>query len=266
MASTTTRVKYNALLVLDQPTTVAPKAKYGPHLPSRQCSAFVHDETPRIRVNIQTARSRSKRGALVDRGANGGILGDDAIVTLQHTREVDVTGIDNHELNGLKMVDASAKIETQLGPAILIMRQYAYYGRGRSIHSAGQIEHYKNDVNDKSLRVDGGKQRIKTNEGYIIPLDIINGLPYIKMVPNTKDEFESLPHILLTSGDEWDPKVLDLTLTGTEDWYNTIKELDDGLISTPFDQHGNYKRRTITTAQDEVDNSDIEDLGETNFR
>ena len=47
---------------------------------------------------------RSKRGALVDRGANGGILGDDARVILQHKREVDVTGIDNHELNALKIV------------------------------------------------------------------------------------------------------------------------------------------------------------------
>jgi hypothetical protein len=34
---------------------------------------------------------------LVDRGANGGI-GNDARVHHVHLREVDVTGIDNHEL------------------------------------------------------------------------------------------------------------------------------------------------------------------------
>jgi hypothetical protein len=48
----------------------------------------------------------------VDRGANGGIIGNDARVHHVHLREVDVTGIDNHELNSLKLVDAGAKIMT----------------------------------------------------------------------------------------------------------------------------------------------------------
>ena len=140
----------------------------------------------------------------MDRGANGGILGCDANVILTHTREVDVTGIDNHELNALKLVDASAKVITQLGPAIVILRQYAYHGRDRSIHSAGQIEHYKNIVNDRSMKV-GGSQHVRTNDGYILPLDIINGLPYLKICPNTDQEFDELPHIIPTGGNQWDP-------------------------------------------------------------
>ena len=48
--------------------------------------------------------TKSKNGSLVDRGANGGVLGNDARVILQHHREVDVRGIDNHELNSLKIV------------------------------------------------------------------------------------------------------------------------------------------------------------------
>jgi hypothetical protein len=51
-------------------------------------------------------------------------------------REVDVTGIDNHEL---KLVDAASKIITHKGPAIGIFRQYAYHGHNRSIHSSGQL-------------------------------------------------------------------------------------------------------------------------------
>jgi hypothetical protein len=62
----------------------------------------------------------------MDRGANGGIIGNDARVHHVHLREVDVTGIDNHELNSLKLVDAAAKIMTNKGPAIGIFRQYAY--------------------------------------------------------------------------------------------------------------------------------------------
>ena len=59
----------------------------------------------------------------------------------------------------------------------------------------------------------GGSQCIRTNEGYVIPLDTSNGLPYMKMQPNTKKEFEDLSHVILTSGDEWDPKVLYNTIT-----------------------------------------------------
>ena len=188
------------------------------------------------------AISRSKRGSLVDRGANGGIIGNDAKVILQHQREVDVTGIDNHELSALKMVDASALLHTQLGPVIGIFKQYAYHGIGRTIHSAGQMEWYKNIVDDKSMKV-GGKQYIKTNDGYAIPIDIINGLPYIKMQPNTDKEFEELPHVILTSGAEWDPTVLDNIISDQEDWYTNIKELNEGLIVTPFDERGNYKKR-----------------------
>ena len=82
---------------------------------------------------------------------------------------------------GLQMVDGTAFIKTQHGPVILIMWQYAYYGRQRTIHSSGQIKAYKNYVNDHSMKVSGSQQCIRTNDGYIIPIDIINGLPYIKM-------------------------------------------------------------------------------------
>ena len=124
------------------------------------------------------------RGSLVDRGANGGILGCDARVFLTHQRTVDVTGIDNHELNSLKIVDASAKATSQRGDVIVILRQYAYHGMGRSIHSACQFEQAKNMVDDRSMHA-GGKQCIRTCERYILPLDIINGLPYLRMEPNT---------------------------------------------------------------------------------
>jgi hypothetical protein len=184
---------------------------------------------------------------LVDRGANGGILGNDARVILKHQKSVDVTGIDNHELNSLRIVDGAAKIGTQYGPVIAILRQYAYHGLERTIHSAGQLEHYKQEVNDRSLKV-GGKQCIRTNEGYVIPLDIINGLPYMKMVPYTDKEWKELPHVVLTNGAEWDPTVLDNTLSDKDDWYNIVKEPDDGFMDTPFDRFGKYKHREPTEA------------------
>ena len=71
--------------------------------------------------------TKSKNGSLVDRGANRGVLGNDARVILQHHQEVDVRGINSHELNSLKIVDASAVVQTQFGEVILIMKQYAYH-------------------------------------------------------------------------------------------------------------------------------------------
>ena len=81
-------------------------------------------------------------------------------------------------MTGLKIVDASAKVPSNHGDIIVILQQYAYYGRGRTIHSAGQMEHFKTAVHDRSMKV-GGHQCIRTLEGYILPLNIINGLPYL---------------------------------------------------------------------------------------
>ena len=116
----------------------------------------------------------------------------------------------------------------------------------------------------------GGTQCIRTLDGYIIPLDIINGLPYMKMEPHTDKEWNDLPHIILTAGDQWDPRVLDHTLTDRDDWYNTLKELDDGLIKTPFDEYGNYRNRHIPDAvqrlppilEDTVDDTSILELNQ----
>ena len=132
---------------------------------------------------------------------------------------------------------------TQKGPAIAIMQQYALLGTGRSIHSSGQLEAYGNKVDDRSMKV-SGRQCIETNEGYVIPLDIIHGLPYLKMEPYSDKEWEELPHVILTSGERWNPKILDVALSEQEDWYNTVKQLGDGLIQTPFDQYGNFKERS----------------------
>ena len=66
------------------------------------------------------------------------------------------------------------------------MHQYAYLGKGKTIHSSAQIEYYKNSVDDKSSKV-GGKQHIVTLDDYFIPLNICNGLAYMDMsVPMLK--------------------------------------------------------------------------------
>jgi len=208
----------------------------------RTTSIHVHNSKRVYRVSAHAAE-RGNRGALVDRGANGGIIGHDAHVLYTHPgQEVDVTGIDNHQIDSLKVVDASAKIFTQRGEAIGMFRQHAYHGKGRTIHSSGQIEWYKgNVVHDRSLKV-GGAQHIRTLDGYALPINIDNGLPHVSQVPHTQKEFDELPHVIFSSSAEWDPTVLDNKLSSQPHWFDIVKnDTEDGCLCTsPFDAHGNH--------------------------
>ena len=84
-------------------------------------------------------------------------------------------------------------------------------------HSSGQIEHFKNFVHDKSMKV-GGLQCIITNDEYVMPINFINGLPYVPMRPYTDEEWVKLPHVLLTADKKWDPRVLDNSIDDIEEW------------------------------------------------
>jgi hypothetical protein len=100
---------------------------------------------------------------------------------------VDIQGIDNHRINKIPIVTAGGVINTQKGPVIAIMHQYASTGKGKSIHSCVQLETYKQTVDDKSSKV-GGNQCIETLDGYVIPLNIRSGLWYMFICPYTNQE------------------------------------------------------------------------------
>jgi hypothetical protein len=52
----------------------------------------------------------------------------------------------------------------------------------------------------------GGKKRLETLDGYIIPLSKLSCLPYIDMSPPTPTEIDSYPHVFFTSYMEWNPQ------------------------------------------------------------
>ena len=85
------------------------------------------------------------------------------------SRKRTVTGIDSHEIPGFDLVQCAAMVQTNHAMVNLIMNEYAYYGRGHSIHSSGQIEWCTNISDDRSVQV-GGQQRIVTIDGYSMPL------------------------------------------------------------------------------------------------
>ena len=200
----------------------------------------------RLTYRVSTHRHRSK-SSLMDCGANGGMGGRDVRRLDQHLphREVDVEGIDNHRMNSLKIGTCAGVVNTDKGPVVGIMHQYALTDHPTSIHSPGQWEMFGHDVSDKGIRV-GGLQRIKTADGYLIPLAIENGLPRLRMRPPTDAELRDLPHTVLTQPEVdglWDPSVLDFDPEEADDqWFDAIEHLERHPRHNMFDQFGNYRR------------------------
>ena len=133
---------------------------------------------------------------LVDRGANGGLAGSDMRVIYKTHRKINISGIDNHEVNGLDVVTAATLLNTSLGKVIGIFNEYAHLGKGSSIHSSGQLEWFKTHVDEKSIKV-GGTQLITTLEGYSVLLLIKDGLAYATSLGRPTDQdMDTYPHVL----------------------------------------------------------------------
>ena len=90
-------------------------------------------ETPPRQLNAHIAyhvvqAQQAKHGSLVDWGANGGLAGPDVRILSTSSRNCSVTGIDNHEIPGLDLVQCAALVQANHGIVNLIMNEYAYYG------------------------------------------------------------------------------------------------------------------------------------------
>jgi hypothetical protein len=94
-------------------------------------------------------------------------------------------------------------------------------------------------VDDNSIKASGG-QRLTTPDGYVIPIDIIIGLPYIKMHPYTDTEYNMLPHVIFTSDVPWNVAVFDCTLSDKAEWYKNMTDWSPHLANGVFDLKGNY--------------------------
>ena len=123
--------------------------------------------------------------------------------------KINIQGIDNHEVTGLDVVTAATLLNTSQGKVIGIFNKYAYLGKGSSIHSSRQLEWFKTNVDEKSVKV-GGTQLITTLDGYSVPPLIKDGLAYATSLGRPTDQdMDAYPHVFFTSPDEWDPSVLD---------------------------------------------------------
>ena len=183
---------------------------------------------------------------LVDRGANGGLAGSDMRVIHKTHRKINIQGIDNHEVTGLDVVTAATLLNTSQGKVIGILNEYAYLGKGSSIHSSGQLEWFKTNVDEKSVKV-GGTQLITTLDGYSVPLLIKDGLAYATSLGRPTDQdMDTYPHVFFTSPDEWDPSVLDHDPPHL-DGLDPSQVPDQPFGDPKFDAYGDFNERIIAT-------------------
>jgi hypothetical protein len=89
-----------------------------------------------------------------------------------------------------------------------IFHQYAHLGTGKTIHSANQMRHFGIEISDTPLAL-AGKQRIQHPDGYVIPLSIRNGLPYMDVGPLLDHECDTYPHVFFTSDETWNSTIMD---------------------------------------------------------
>ena len=250
----------------DTPTgdPTPPESPADPDLDNTEpCEAFTFDDstlehimdtyspsysTNKPHIYHVSKHSSSHYGSLIDRGANGGLAGSDVRILERTGRMVSVTGIDNHELPGLDIVTCAALLHTNHGKVVLIMHEYAYYGRGNTIHSPGQIEWFQSTCDDKSFHV-GGKQVINFLDGYSTPLQCRTGLMYMSLLGKPTDaDLNTHPLVLLTGPHEWDPSVLDYThptSSGDPTWAPDPSLL--GSHDPRIDEFGNFKGRVQHT-------------------
>ena len=96
--------------------------------------------------------------ALIDCCTNGGVAGSDTQLIDKSLHSVHIQGFDDHMIKDVPIVTVGVVVNTQRGEVIAIMHQYAYTGKGGTIHSSGQLEWCGNDINDRSIKIEGGRQ------------------------------------------------------------------------------------------------------------
>eukprot|EP00536_Pseudo-nitzschia_multiseries_P011293 jgi/Psemu1/28422/gm1.28422_g len=200
---------------------------------------------------------------MVDRGANECIIGNDACLISKDIPPwyVNVTGINNHQVQNIPMATCRAYSVSNRGPIILIFNECSYTGRHPSILSSGQMEAYFANVDNTSIKAGGG-QVIATTDGCVLPLSVRHELPYLAMHKYTTEEFNTLPHIIMTSNKHWDPSVLDTIISAKDKTFlQKHPPQPQQLLYSTYDEYGNpsYSSQCTYTAFLPIDDHDMRD-------
>lgn len=183
-------------------------------------------------VSRNSHRETHSSNSMVDNGANGGIAGGNTRKVCETGRYVDVTGVDNHELNNLAICTVAGMVDLPGISFLYYFHQYAFHSDGDTIHSKVQLMDYGNKVDCDPIKL-GGTQRITRPDGTVFPLDIIRSLAYLPLRRPTDDEMNTYEPIHMTSDEVWDPTKYNTAISKDADWFaalaNSTQDIDDGV-------------------------------------
>ena len=110
----------------------------------------------------------------MDRGANAGLVRNDVRVTAKHPYMTeDIRGIDNHGLTSIPLVTTGDVVLSTSHEVIMIIQQCACNGKNKNIHLFPQIEHCKNNVDNRSIKLGSG-QHMTILDNCKVPMSISN--------------------------------------------------------------------------------------------
>ena len=81
--------------------------------------------------------------------------------------------------------------KTNVGEVIIVSHRHVYFSKGNTIHYSGQVDNFKNFVEDKSIQV-GSNQYIRTKDNFTIPITINSELPHIALHPCSNQKWLAL--------------------------------------------------------------------------
>jgi hypothetical protein len=141
----------------------------------------------KVQYSVNSDITSGSLGSLVDRGANGGVLGEDMLIlSIIKLSKVDISGVLDTTVLDLTLCQGASVLTTESGRKIVgIFHQYANLGKGRSIHSMAQLENFGMKIDGRSKYLGGTQQRV-TPEGHVIPFSVRDGLTKMDMRPPLK--------------------------------------------------------------------------------
>ena len=220
----------------------------------RHISRYQVNMTLQYRASLHHRDPTSAFTSLIDRGANGSIAGGNMRVITWLDASVDLSGIDNHTLRNLRMVVAAGVARSNKGNVLLVAHHMAYMPDGRTILSPGQLEHRGCKIEDRSKKVTGKHPYLETPTGFIVPIAIRKGLPYIQLRFPSDKEIDELPRVEITSPQQWDPRILDNDVDET--WYDNNSPEDGPPSTDPVNDKGELQEDPFQLDSDPSDHED----------
>ena len=186
----------------------------------------------------KTSRKHQMKMALVDGGANGGIVGTADSQPwdsdINGGSSVKVTSLGEHTVSDVPIKAVCAVSNSLDGSVLCIYHNYATAKiQSTTIHLKIQLQDHNNTVDDTILMVGGG-QALTTPNGYIFPLTMKNGLCYLEQQKPTVWEMKELPRQVMTSIKVWDQSKYK-KVGGAYDLNNDKNKLGNNIPPTPMD-------------------------------